>query len=197
MAEVKPSLEETTKKYLDRRGGVVIEHLVAVLKRIHDKDAPELESEAKFKEFLTSKPDVFRIAVSVNDVERARLTSPRRASKGLIGLTISVLTDQVRHETQACYIPAQVYHTTDSVCLVQLARCLGKPRSRGLLGCSLPLVNRVCISAVAPSELWPTIRAAPLLIQHTVPSHTHTRSLVRWHNLVSTSSCSERGYSQK
>lgn len=103
MAEVKLSLEETTKKYLDRRGGVVIEHLVAVLKRIHDKDAPELESEAKFKEFLSSKPDVFRIAVSVNDVERARLTSPRRASKGLIGLTISVLTDQAAFsEETAC-----------------------------------------------------------------------------------------------
>jgi hypothetical protein len=95
MAEAKPSLEETTKKYLDRRGGVVIEHLIAVLKRIHDKDAPELESEAKFKEFLTSKPDVFRIAISANNVERARLTSPRRASKGLIGLTIAVLTEKV------------------------------------------------------------------------------------------------------
>ena len=114
MAEVKLSLEETTKKYLDRRGGVVVEHLVAVLKRIHDKDAPELESEAEFKEFLASKPDVFRIAVSVNNVERARLTSPRRASKGLIGLTISVLTDQVRPATQACCISVHVRYI--SVC---------------------------------------------------------------------------------
>jgi len=71
-----------------------------VLKRIHDSDAPELQTEQAFKEFLESKPDVFRIAVSCNNVERARLTSPRRASKGLIGLTISTLQELVR--PQAC-----------------------------------------------------------------------------------------------
>lgn len=76
--------------------GVVLEHLINVLKRIYDSNAPELQSEQEFKDFLESKPDVFRIAISCNNVERARLTSPRRASKGLIGLTISTLQDLVR-----------------------------------------------------------------------------------------------------
>lgn len=75
--------------------GVVLEHLINVLKRIYDINAPELQSEEAFKQFLDSKPDVFRIAVSCNHVERARLTSPRRASKGLIGLTISTLQELV------------------------------------------------------------------------------------------------------
>lgn len=99
------SLEEVTKDFLSRRGGVVLEHLINVLKRIYDANAPELQSEKAFKQFLESKPDVFRIAVSCNNVERARLTSPRRASKGLIGLTISTLQELgASDETSACSV---------------------------------------------------------------------------------------------
>jgi hypothetical protein len=97
MADTKPTLEDVTKNYLDRRGGVVIERLINVLKRIYDKDASDLQSEEEFKNFLSSKPDVFRVAVSCNGVERARLTSPRRASKGLIGLSITALDEMVRY----------------------------------------------------------------------------------------------------
>lgn len=99
MAENFDSLEDALRAHMERHGGVVIERLISAMKLAYDPEAPELASPEAFKEFINSKPDVFRISTSVNNVERARLANPRRASKGLIGLTIKVLEDLVRPKT--------------------------------------------------------------------------------------------------
>lgn len=89
-------LEDVLYAYLDKKGGVVVERLIGVMKKIHGEDAPELQSEEAFKAFVQSKPDVFRIAVSVNNVERARLANPRRPSPGLFPYIVSALEELVR-----------------------------------------------------------------------------------------------------
>jgi hypothetical protein len=96
MTAEEAKLEDVLYEYLDKKGGVVIERLINVLKKIYSEDAPELQSEDTFKEFITSKPDVFRIAVSVNNVERARLANPRRPSPGLFPSVVAALEELVR-----------------------------------------------------------------------------------------------------
>jgi hypothetical protein len=99
MTEKFDSLEDALRAHIERYGGVVVERLIAAMKLAYDPEAPELASYEAFKEFINSKPDVFRISTSINNVERARLANPRRASKGLIGLTIKALEDFVRPKT--------------------------------------------------------------------------------------------------
>jgi hypothetical protein len=90
------SLEEALKNHLDRHGGVVMERLVTNMRSEYSNEAPELANEQALKAYIESKPDTFRISTSVNGIERARLTNPRRASRGLIGLTIKALEELVR-----------------------------------------------------------------------------------------------------
>ena len=90
------TLEEALHTHLDRNGGVVVEKLVSAMRNEYSSEAPELSSVDALKDYIKSKPDTFRISTSVNGVERARLTNPRRASRGLIGLAVKALEELVR-----------------------------------------------------------------------------------------------------
>lgn len=90
------TLEEALHQRLNQSGGIVLERLVAQMRNEYSSEAPELASVDALKEYIESKPDTFRISTSVNGIERARLTNPRRVSRGLIGLTIKSLEELVR-----------------------------------------------------------------------------------------------------
>jgi hypothetical protein len=97
MAADKGPLEDALKYHLERYGGIVIKRVIDSLKSSYDSDAPELQSEEAFKEFLKGK-DQFRISTSVNNVERVRLTNAPRTSPGFFGMVIRALEDLVRDQ---------------------------------------------------------------------------------------------------
>lgn len=93
-------MEDAVRSHLERFGGVVLQRIIDTLKSSYP-DAPELESEEAFKQFLEGKDD-FRITTSVNNVERVRLTNAHRVSQGLFRMVISSLDDLVRAHLLAC-----------------------------------------------------------------------------------------------
>lgn len=90
------SLEDILVTRLQQQGGIVIERLINRMRSEYSNEAPELATVDDFKSYIESKPDIFRISTSVNGVERARLTNPRRITRGLLTLATRSLEELVR-----------------------------------------------------------------------------------------------------
>ena len=102
------SLPELIEAFLGRRGGTVVQRLVSIMKKTYREDAPELESEETLKAFVNTRPELFKIIKSCNDVERVKLVNPPRRERRvgndmIIDITMKLLKEMVRPKI---YTPA-------------------------------------------------------------------------------------------
>lgn len=104
MTQQAATLEEALRAHMERHGGVVVERLISTMKTAYKPDAPELASPEAFKEYINANAEVFRLSTSVNGIERARLTNPRRNSQGFAGVATKALEQLVRPVTCAAVV---------------------------------------------------------------------------------------------